>query len=987
MSNLWSPSWITQLVVLGLSLSVVSCATGDEVDYSEQLRPVPALSPNEALKTFHVAEGFRVELAAAEPNVVDPVAMAFDADGRLFVIEMRGYSEDDGQVLGRVRLLEDKDDDGQYETSSVFAEGLSWPTAITCTFDGVLVGAAPDLIFLKDHDGDGKADERRVVFTGFRKSNVQGLLNTFKWGLDNRIHGVTSSSGASVQKVDKNKPTGESISLSGRDFAIDPLSMTLSPTSGGGQHGMSFDAWGNKFTCSNSDHLQQVVYDDHYMARNPYVSPPSARRSIAEDGPQAEVYRTSPVEAWRVIRTRLRAAKIVPGVVEGGGRAAGYFTGATGVTIFRGDGWPAEASGLAIIGDVGSNLVHRKRLVDKGLLFRGVRIDEKSELLSSSDIWFRPVQYANAPDGSLYVADMYREVIEHPKSLPPMIKKHLDLTSGRDRGRIYRIVGDQFTRRPTPRLNSMTTEQLVALLDHPNGWHRETASRLIFERQDKSVTPQLSELVLKADSAEGQMHALYALQGLDSLTTETLLTALSDTNPRVQQHAIRLSEPLIPHSAALREQIGQLVDSPDPRVRFQLAFSIGAFPISEKTALLAKLVDSDGDDPYFRAAIQSSANEGAGQLLRELATDSKHIPTEMLSQLASQIGKQQSAADIATVLQLLEQLQETDSATFEKLVTAFHAKPGSKLSQQLAVVTRGESNQVIATMVQDAIAVLEDEEASVPAKTDAVALLRFQPFDADRFDTLLQPSQSIELQREALQVMSQFDEPEVAQLLLDNWQGIGPGLRASALDVVVSRPVWVGLLLDAIDSKKLPVAEVNVARLVELKPILPESQQKKIAALETLGENSDRVAVVDSYRSALTLDGNAIRGEKLFVQHCSACHHLSGKGHPIGPNLAAMKNRGAEAILVNVLRPNMEVNPQYMNYICLTSDGRTISGMIANETATTITLVQADNKTETILRLDIEQLRSTGVSLMPEGLEKVIDTQSMADLLEYLTQQ
>lgn len=957
-----------------------------EQDYKDQLATVPELSPEEALKSFQVASGFRIDLAAAEPNVVDPVAMAFDADGRLFVIEMRGYSEDDQLSLGRVRLLQDLDDDGIYEKSTVFADGFSWPTAVTCTQGGILVGAAPDIWFLKDDDGDGKADQRRVVFTGFGRSNVQGLMNTLKWGLDNRIHGVTSSSGGVVSKVIDGKPSEEKQQLRGRDFAIEPLTMTLTAISGGGQHGMSMNAWGETFTCSNSDHLQQVLFEDRYMARNPYATPPSSRRSIAADGPQAEVYRTSPVEAWREIRTYLRVNKIVPGIVEGGGRAAGYFTGATGVTIFRGDGWPSEYKGLAIVGDVGSNLIHRKRLIEEGLLYRGVRIDNESEFVSSKDIWFRPVQYANAPDGSLYVADMYREVIEHPKSLPPVIKQHLDLTNGRDRGRIYRIVGNDFQHRPNPKLSELPTAELVQVLNHPNGWHRETAARLIYERQDASVAPQLIDLAANASRPEGRIRAMYALDGLGQLSEETLLARLEDDHPRVQQHAIRLAESWAAKSAKLRAKIARLIDSPDAKVRWQLAFTLGEFPVSEKSAFLAKLMKSDGDESLFRAAIQSSVHEGAGALLKEMVTQSDSPNVEFLSALAAQIGKQQNAADVAVVLPLLGQLKESKVDLFQSLVKALDAKAGSKLSGQLAVVTEGQSELVLRQMVSDAVAVLDNEDSTIKAKLNAVSLLRFRPFESDRFKTLLKPSQPVELQRKALEVMAQMEEPRVADLIVEKWQSIGPGLRPAAFDLLTSRPIWIDRLLDALDSRELPLAEVNVARLMELKPLLSEKQQARIEGLRKSGGNSDRKAILDAYRTALTIEGDQAKGEKVFGKNCAACHQLNGKGHPIGPNLAAMKNRGAEAILVNVLNPNGEVNPQYMNYVCLTNDGRTISGIIANETATSITLIQADNKTETVLRIDIDQLRSTGVSLMPEGLEKTIDQQAMADLLKYLTQ-
>ncbi len=318
-----------------------------------ELPRIPPHEPADALATFKVHEGFHLEQAAAEPLVASPVAIDFDADGRLYIAEMRDYSEQDKERLGRVRVLEDTDRDGRFDKATILAERLSWPTAIVCYDGGAFVGAAPDIVYLKDTDGDGRADVERVVFTGFERSNVQGLLNSFHWGPDNRIHGATSTSGGHVRRADM--PGAKPISLNGRDFSFDARTLELRPESGGAQHGMCFDDWGRKFVCSNSDHIQMVMFEDRYVARNPSVSAPSSRMSIAADGPQAEVFRASAVEPWRIVRTRLRVAGAAEGPIEGGGRAGGYFTGATGTTIFRGDAWPAEYVGQAFVGDVGSN--------------------------------------------------------------------------------------------------------------------------------------------------------------------------------------------------------------------------------------------------------------------------------------------------------------------------------------------------------------------------------------------------------------------------------------------------------------------------------------------------------------------------------------------------------------------------------------------------------------------------------------------------------
>ena len=510
-------------------------------DLKNELPRTPPHEPKDALATIKVLPGFRVELAACEPVVMSPVACDFDENGRLFVCEMLDYPEANPEdPVGRIRILEDTTGNGHYDKSTVFADKIPWPTAVICYDGGVFVGSAPDILYIKDTKGTGAADVRKVVFTGFGRFNVQGLLNCFRWGLDNRIHGATSSCGGKVRRADQ--PEGSGITLNGRDFSFDPKKLDLRTESGGAQHGMCFDDWGRKFVSSNSDHLQMVMFEDHYLARNPYLAAASPRMSIATDGPAAEVYRISPVEAWREIRTRLRVSGLVPGMIEGGGRAAGYFSGATAGTIYRGDAFPAEYRGQAFIGDVGSNIVHRKVLEPSGVGFIAKRVDEGKEFLASTDIWFRPSQFANAPDGSLFVLDTYREVIEHPASLPPMIKKYLDLRSGWDRGRIWRVVPENFQRRPEPRLGQASTAQLVQTLEHRNGWHRDTAGRLLYERQDTSAVVPLKKLAAESNLPEGRIHAMYALAGMRALSPDVILHALKDESPRVREHAVRLAE-------------------------------------------------------------------------------------------------------------------------------------------------------------------------------------------------------------------------------------------------------------------------------------------------------------------------------------------------------------------------------------------------------------------------------------------------------------
>lgn len=963
----------------------------DDMDFADELPRIAPVEPEAALETFITQSGFHMELVAAEPLVADPVAMSFDEDGRLYVAEMRGYSEQPDEFLSRISLLEDTDRDGRFDKSTVFADRLSWPTAVVTYGGGVFIGDAPSIWYLKDTDGDGEADVRHEVFTGFGKSNVQGLFNTFTWGLDNRIHGATSSSGGEVRPADQ--ADAPPLALSGRDFAFDPNTLEMRPTSGGGQHGMSFDSWGRKFVCSNSDHIQQVMFEDRYLARNPFLSAPGSRASIAADGPQAEVFRASPVEPWRIVRTRLRVAGTVPGPIEGGGRAAGYFTGATGVTIYRGDAWPRDLWGTAVVGDVGSNLVHRKRIDDSGIQFVAHRMDEKSELVASRDIWFRPAQFANGPDGALYIADVYREVIEHPLSLPPVIKRHLDLTSGRDRGRIYRLVPDGFRQPKVPRLSVASTAKLVKLLAHSNGWHRETAARLLYERQDQTAAPLLERQIVESKSPLGRIHSMYALLGLKALEAQPVLAALDDSHPRVREHAVRLSEHVAADAPAVRDRLYALAGDDDPHVRYQVAFTLGELDGDERKKALARIALSDAADPWCRLAIQSSLVDGAGDVLAMLLADegfrASDAARELLASLARQAGISGRQNDVAAVYKGIETLPDAEEAVAQVLVRGLSeglAQGASPLRDSLASGSAGKAGEILAQLLASAGNVAADEEKPLAQRVEAIHTLGLGNFDGGGplLAELIDQRQAQEVQVAALSALSHFDDRRVADSILAAWPAMGPRMRIQAAEALFGRAQRLPALLDAIESGAVNAGDIDPSRL-KLLAVHADSQIRTRAEklVETLGVGR-RQDVVQAYRGALEMPGDVDRGKLVFKKICAACHRAEGVGYEIGPNLATVQNRGAESILVNVLDPSREVNPQFVNYIVETDDGRSITGMVAAETATSVTLKRAENATDTVLRINIDQMQSTGLSIMPEGVEKDLDIQAMADLIAYL---
>jgi putative membrane-bound dehydrogenase-like protein len=696
-------------LVLLLLLATLKIAAQESVDtdFAAELPRIEPLEPGDALRSFETHPEFDMQLVASEPLVYDPIAMAFDEFGRMYVVEMRGYSEQREEHLSAIRLLEDSDGDGVMDESHVFLDKLPWPTAVACYDGGIFVGVPPDIFYAKDTDGDRRADRIERVFTGFGLDNVQGLLNSFNWSLDNRIHGATSGSGARI--LPANDDGAEPLVLRGRDFSFDPRTLEIRAESGGAQHGLSFDDVGRKFVCHNSDHAQMLMYEDRFVARNPNFAPPGARISIALDGPQADVFRISPVEPWRLVRTRLRAQGLVPGPLEGGGTPAGYFTSGTGITVYRGDAWPESYRGQLILGDVGSNLIHRKVVQQNGLELTADRARPGVEFVASRDIWFRPVQFANAPDGTLYAADMYREVIEHPDSLPPVIKRHLDLTSGNDRGRIWRIAPKGYVPRPPERLGDRSSAELVPFLAHPNAWHRETAARLLYERRDTDVVDSVEKLARDADWDIGRIQALYTLAGMDSLAEETLIDALGDSDPWVRVHAVRLADSATPLSSALVEALVPLAYDGNPHVRYQAAFAAAHFPMDRRIVALTAALKHDGADSWIRTAALSSLASGAGDVFIRLASDTEFLNAEhaaaSLDQLAALTARTADARTIARAVDAVYRIPAEHASLKAALHKAFRP-PDSRES-------RAAETPVVPAVSDDKEAVYERLKAAL----------------------------------------------------------------------------------------------------------------------------------------------------------------------------------------------------------------------------------------------------------------------------------
>ena len=1001
------------LVVFGLfQISIIAQESAkSKQSFADELPRIPPKEPREALATIQVKEGYEMELAAVEPLVRGPVAMSFDENGRMFVVEMCDYSEEDKDFLGNVRLLEDTDNDGRYEKSTLFAHHLSWPTGVICYDGGVFVAAAPDIWYCKDTDGDGQADIQKQVFTGFGRQNVQGLLNSFCWGLDNRIYCQTSSSGGKV--ITPSAPERDPLVLNGRDFSFDPKTLGLRPESGGGQHGMSFDDWGRRFACSNSDHLQLHLYADRYASAKNNIALPPSRQSIAADGPQAAVYRISPVEPWRTVRTRLRVTNQVPGAIEGGGRSSGYFTGATGATIYRGNAFPDEMLGFAFVCDVGSNLIHRKKLTERGTSIVGERIDKESEFIASSDIWFRPVQFANAPDGTLYVADFYREVIEHPKSLPEEIKQHLDLTSGRDRGRIYRVVPAHFKRPPNPTLHDALIQELIKTLEHTNGWHRDTASRLLYERLVlngnaevvRKAAEELSRFAKSSLSPLARIHALGVLASIGA-GQGAAVSALDDLHPRVREWAIRWSEDAKLDTPPIIEKLLALGNDPDPKVRLQLGLSLSRMSLTEKDriAIAIRLIALSHEDKWQHAASLNAIGGNAIIALELIgAGQGGQIGDSVTNQSgAGQGGKPssvwQSVARLAGTQATSDQLELLDKQIGNMpkseqtrqlcigLINALQSRFNDAPSREKTFAKLPKLSLERTKLVRDARARCLDQTATLEQKIESIELLRWEQLDDDisMLAGLLDQRVPQPVQEAATRTLMQYQSLEVAKRIFAVWPSLSPRLRLSASDVILSRTSWIDAMLERAGQGGFALTDLDPARLAILRNHKDPKIKQSVALAMKSSNIGNRKEVLERYQASISMKGDKIRGKQIFTKSCSACHRLESVGYELAPNIAAYKFRGAEAILQNVIEPNREVNPQYVNYTVLTNDDRIVTGMISNESETSVTLLKGESVSETVARTDIAEMRSSKLSLMPEGLESQIDELGMSDLIAYI---
>ncbi len=897
---------------------------------------IRATGKEASLAAFHVREGLRIELVAAEPLVMDPVAIDWGADGRLWVAEMADYPlgvDGKGKAGGRVRFLEDTDSDGRYDRSVVFLDGLNFPTGVMAWKDGVLVTAAPEVLFARDTSGDGRADVREVLYKGFSEGNQQLRVNGLRWGLDNWIHCASGAHHGGYARGNKitSVRTGKTIVLGSRDFRIRPGPGLLDPQSGPSQFGRNRDDWGNWFGVQNSHPLWHYVLRDHHLRRNPYFVSPNPKNQVVTPSNPRVYTAKSPQKRFHSFEQ------------------SGRFTSACSGMVYRDELlFPRGSERHAFTCEPFHNVVQHNIIFSKGPTFAARRdpAESKVDFLASKDRWFRPVMARTGPDGALWVVDMYRYMIEHPQWLPKNGQDELRpyFRHGEKHGRIYRVFPAESGPRAWPRLSGSAPAELVNYLEHPNGWVRDTAQQQLVQSGEGKVAGELRRLVRASRVALGRLHALCTLDGIGQLDAPTLEVALKDSEPGVRRQAVRLSAAMAPSLLAGFE------DS-DPAVRLELAVS------ARDGADIARLAADR--DPWVAAAAMSSLDSKNVVSALESSLESPAL----FARLTGQAVAWKKGAEAAELLG--RYLPGAEAGDKLRLTSAWLEKADPSSAPPAVLKT-----------VEIAEAMAFDRSVSGELRVAAIALLNRVPGRAEiSVLKLLGASEPSAVQAAAVRRVSSFKP------LLEGWPRYGPGLRAEILGRALGRKEWAGGLLDAVAGGVVKPGELDSStrqRLGALGPGIKKRVQQLLPA------SPDRLAVLKKYRPALGLKGDGGRGRATFEKICAACHKLGGLGRETGPNLAALSNKTGEFLLQSIIDPNAAVEARFGLYAAATRDGRTFSGMVTSETGTQLSLVGADGKKMDILRGDLVEFRSMGTSFMPNGLERNLSPGDLADLIRFI---
>jgi putative membrane-bound dehydrogenase-like protein len=1001
--------------------------------------PNTAISPVESLKHFEVMQGQRIELAAHEPNVIDPVAMRFDDAGNMWVVEMRDYPLNPGpQGLGRIRILKDSNHDGLFDQATVFAQGLLFPTGLQLHRDGALVTIGGKLKFLRDTNGDSVCDTSEDWLEGFAQENPQLRVNDPDFGIDGSLYLANGLRSSKIQILDapyKSQATIASASeenhvvISNQDLRWNWLRNQGTPISGPSQFGMTWDRFGNRYFCTNRNPCDAVLLEPYQASLSPLVGLAPMTSPVLSPGEKSTVHPL--VSAWTTSNLH-----------------AGQFTAACGVLISHSTHLPSASLGNVLTCEPTGSLVHR---VGLGLVQGHARAEEPDrpkEWLASTDPWFRPVNLEEGPDGAIYVVDMHRAVIEHPDWVPEELKKRPDERWGDQCGRIYRVLRhdapsvDELWRQLHQRpLSSRSSNELIDLVNHPRTWIQNTATRLLYERiftanpdQIHLLQEQLQtalEALAQAKETSGSLIRLLYLCDASRLPNrvEVLQQPLIEENhPSHHQPALRVALWRFATHAKLDSELltqaaKRAIRSGAPEEATEAAWYMAQMSVTDDQSFAKKgLSDNQlidwcvarsvdlADDPYWLMAVTALHRNDLTSLVSkwmQQATsdlDEKKMvrtfSTTAWTRLTSAVGNPENGLWLKT--------REDWQSNLSKLLLA---GPGDdethrriikepQLSLQLAIasgIAKSADRNWFASQSNlwegFEIALRDDRWSdSLRGSLGQILGLSITPDQSRRSCEALRVavSKTIDptLKRQFLVAWSQHpDELASAQSclewMLERFESETPAMRNAIFQAIRSRPERMARWLDAIESGSITDKGLDASQIQSLAQIAGELQPR-IAKWLAGRVRSDRSAVVQQYLSCLELKVDMNRGKELFAKQCAACHRIDGVGSNVGPDISDSRTQTAQQLLASILDPNRAIDNNYFRISVQMQDGTIHDGIAIEESAEHLILKNQQSTRLLLDRKEIETIKPSGVSLMPEGIEVQLDQQSMADLIGYI---
>jgi putative heme-binding domain-containing protein len=996
-----SPAAAITLVLVSCAVAAATARADAPLPHHQDRPPGDPLSPAEAIGKMTVPPGFRVEVVAAEPDIVNPVAMTFDERGRAWITESLEYPRKPaGPGRDRVKVVEDTDGDGKADKFTVFADGLNIPSGIAVGHGGVWVANAPDILFLQDTDGDGKADRREVVVTGFGRSDTHELPNSLTWGPDGWLYGWNG-----VFNPSRVAHRGRTFDFTCAIFRIHPRTRAFELFCEGTSNpwGIAFDPDGSTFASACViDHLWHLVETGYYHRQG---------------GPY-------PPFTWKI-----------GSIVDHAHQKAAY----CGIHYFDSPAYPPEYRDRLYMGNIHGNCINVDTIARNGSTYRA---SAAPDFLTANDAWFMPVAQKTGPDGCLYILDWYD-------------RYHCYQDANRDpagidrlKGRLYRVRYQDAPRRAGFDLAKETDEALIRLLASPNVYDRDVAQRLLTERLlDNPVKPAepglsgrrialapggktrqgLRALVLDAKQPrKARMHALWALVGGGAVGDDFLHALMDDPDDAFRAWGVRAAGNLRRGLDSVR--LDRMARDPSPDVRLQAAIAARKVEgVDPMPALLSAMARS-GDDPLIPHVVW--------QNLHPLLEDRAGAFAELVARLDPQ-----EAAGVSAILpRAIERIlarRDPDPAPAVRLVTLLAGGPPAAVGAARAALEAlsakvqtgeiaGPRLEALREGLRPLVRTALDDPSRSPLRFEAVVLAtswkdpeatraarevfrspeaepsrRLQALgalaaagDREVLDAVAEAlvdrrDGSSAFRGQLLAALGKLDDPRVAAVVLEGYPRLEPELRPRAIELLTQRPAWGLALIDAIGRDAVPADALNVNHVRKLLGSRDAELVRRVKArwgAVREGRNPQREQVIARMRAFLRANpGDPSAGRIVFANLCGQCHKIYGQGQDVGPDLTSNGRASFEQLLSNVFDPSLVIGPAYQATTVATADGRVLTGLLAEDNPQRIVLKTQGGKLETIPRDDVDELKVSPLSLMPEDVEKQLKPQELADLFAFLT--